>query len=886
MLTENEYELTVRPDTNAKRYRVWFHFSVANWKPNQKVLFHVNNFSKSKSLYKDGMSPIFRARGNEGNGGIEATSTSTSGNDSQWERVHPKNVFYYRSKEGVRVEKLKRTDSLRSDDSVASGDGSGDETGEQTKRPRKPHTLSWTHVFPSTCDDGETVEFAYSYPFTVSEQQNILDELDAKNLPHVHRRILTHSLQGRRCDVVVVDGGDDKDAPAGTSLSPRRVVFMTCRVHPGETPSSHALFGLMNFVVSDHPHAQQLRKKVTFVFVPMLNPDGCFAGNYRADSMGKDLNRHWRDPSEKYEPTLYHVKLLIKWYARDPCHELDFFIDAHAHTNSKASFLYCNPPMGSLDSSDEEGSSEDEQGGGTAAGADITAAYQDSKSSKHSHSSDESDVTDEMSNVEKLALLHREKCEFAFKWERAAALPKLMELNCGASLGFSLATCRFCENPEKAGAGRRAVGAMLRRLTRDDLETTESLGDTKTNCSLEDNKNGTVTPNVTPRLPPVTLGLNRGPGAMMCYTLEMSFYGINPNRRNWSAQNSNEIIYNNFGKGLAYSFLDYYGLRRDSESENVINKVINSAATGDVTHPDRMFGGFDRNGLGAAELREKELVNFVVSSGEKETSDNSANSKDKDSNQMPWLRSSFKDKDKRNSTTPWKDKTQRSAGNSQKTLSRKNSGGDKNYKPVKKVVDLADVSRAIANGDGELDGSLGVVTAKMVGGVTNGFKNGVTPGKTKTSRTKSGREKNRKNADAKTENESDVQSSTAPGASFSTLKMETLGSDLKPQNKGIGGGQFKGTGLGFNNPAGGGAGGGKLGRSSSLTKMLTSNTRSNSASKTLLGSFRVPGLGAFGHGSKVAGAKGVTNGSYEQTDTETFGLAADFERAEIGNRKE
>ena len=162
MLTENEYELTVRPDTNAKRYRVWFHFSVANWKPNQKVLFHVNNFSKSKSLYKDGMSPIFRARGNEGNGGIEATSTSTSGNDSQWERVHPKNVFYYRSKEGVRVEKLKRTDSLRSDDSVASGDGSGDETGEQTKRPRKPHTLSWTHVFPSTCDEGETVEFRSS----------------------------------------------------------------------------------------------------------------------------------------------------------------------------------------------------------------------------------------------------------------------------------------------------------------------------------------------------------------------------------------------------------------------------------------------------------------------------------------------------------------------------------------------------------------------------------------------------------------------------------------------------------------------------------------------------------------------------------------------------
>ena len=39
----------------------------------------MTNFSKSKSLYKDGMSPVFRA--------------GPSG-DRTWERVHPKNVFY------------------------------------------------------------------------------------------------------------------------------------------------------------------------------------------------------------------------------------------------------------------------------------------------------------------------------------------------------------------------------------------------------------------------------------------------------------------------------------------------------------------------------------------------------------------------------------------------------------------------------------------------------------------------------------------------------------------------------------------------------------------------------------------------------------------------
>jgi hypothetical protein len=85
-ITENEYELAIRPDTNAARYRLWFHFRVSNARPGQKVLFHVTNFSKSKSLYKDGMSPVFRA--------------GPSG-DRTWERVHPKNVFYYRTKDAL-----------------------------------------------------------------------------------------------------------------------------------------------------------------------------------------------------------------------------------------------------------------------------------------------------------------------------------------------------------------------------------------------------------------------------------------------------------------------------------------------------------------------------------------------------------------------------------------------------------------------------------------------------------------------------------------------------------------------------------------------------------------------------------------------------------------
>ena len=80
MIGESEYELHVRADTENPRYRLWFHFCVRNNKPKQKVVFHVVNFSKSKSLYRDGMSPTVRSQ-----------------SDPAWKRIHPKHVFYYKS---------------------------------------------------------------------------------------------------------------------------------------------------------------------------------------------------------------------------------------------------------------------------------------------------------------------------------------------------------------------------------------------------------------------------------------------------------------------------------------------------------------------------------------------------------------------------------------------------------------------------------------------------------------------------------------------------------------------------------------------------------------------------------------------------------------------
>ena len=66
------------------------------------------------------------------------------------------------------------------------------------------------------------------------------------------------------------------------SLTRRPAVFVTARVHPGETPASFMMQGLITFLLSSHPEAVLLRREVTWVIMPMLNPDGVFLGNYRS----------------------------------------------------------------------------------------------------------------------------------------------------------------------------------------------------------------------------------------------------------------------------------------------------------------------------------------------------------------------------------------------------------------------------------------------------------------------------------------------------------------------------------------------------------------------------------------------------------------------------
>ena len=73
----------------------------------------------------------------------------------------------------------------------------------------------------------------------------------------------------------------------------KKVIFLSSRVHPGETVGSFKMRGVINFLCSDNPEAVLLREKFVFKIIPMLNPDGVICGNYRCSLAGCDLNRRW-----------------------------------------------------------------------------------------------------------------------------------------------------------------------------------------------------------------------------------------------------------------------------------------------------------------------------------------------------------------------------------------------------------------------------------------------------------------------------------------------------------------------------------------------------------------------------------------------------------------
>jgi len=303
-VSEYEYHLTLDFDTNTEGHTQWYFFEVQGMKAGQLVKFCIVNLTKADSLYQVGMQPLVRSRRREEAEGVG------------WHRAGW--TVRYAPNPNLRIDK-----------------------------PLPFRTLSFEYRFEYSQD---CVHFAHCYPYTYTDLRRDLARFESTAPIDSYRcETLCFTSSGNPCPLLTITSQvaevpqwSTEESPSHRSrVSRKKTVVVTARVHPGESNSSHILRGAVDFLLSNEEEAQILRQSFIFRVVPMLNPDGVVYGNTRCDLLGIDLNRRWLCPSRLMQPTVYHVKKLM----RSVEGEIALYCDLHGHSAKKNAFIYacCDP---------------------------------------------------------------------------------------------------------------------------------------------------------------------------------------------------------------------------------------------------------------------------------------------------------------------------------------------------------------------------------------------------------------------------------------------------------------------------------------------------------------------------------------------------------------
>lgn len=297
-----EYDLILNSDINSNHYHQWFYFEVSNMRPGVRYRFNIINCEKSNSQFNYGMQVLMYSVQEAINGRPHWVRTGSD-------------ICYYKNH--------------FSRSSIAAGGQKG----------KSYFTMTFTVTFQHKDD---VCYFAYHYPYTFSTLKMHLQKLRALHTAQIYYREdeLCQTLGGNSCPLLTITAMPESSSDDHIDqFRSRPVVFLSARVHPGETNSSWVMKGSLEFLMSSNSKAQSLRESYIFKIVPMLNPDGVINGNHRCSLSGEDLNRQWQNPNAELHPTIYHAKSLLQ-YLRATGRTPLVFCDYHGHSRKKNVFMY------------------------------------------------------------------------------------------------------------------------------------------------------------------------------------------------------------------------------------------------------------------------------------------------------------------------------------------------------------------------------------------------------------------------------------------------------------------------------------------------------------------------------------------------------------------
>jgi hypothetical protein len=161
--------------------------------------------------------------------------------------------------------------------------------------------------------DQPELNIAWGPPFVTSDAENLLKTI-AERLPESKRFELAKTIGGRAVNGIRVG-----------SENARFQVWVNARHHAWESGGSHVGRGFIDWIASDTPAAEALRKDACIHFIPIMDVDNVVLGAGGKDAQPRDHNRDWTD--EPIYPEVAAAQKMIR-----SIHEsrgLDVYVDLH-----------------------------------------------------------------------------------------------------------------------------------------------------------------------------------------------------------------------------------------------------------------------------------------------------------------------------------------------------------------------------------------------------------------------------------------------------------------------------------------------------------------------------------------------------------------------------
>ncbi|XP_055322392.1 cytosolic carboxypeptidase-like protein 5 isoform X2 [Sitodiplosis mosellana] len=341
-----ELNLWTKPDCAGTEYenlnRSWFFFSIQGGEPNKVCKLNIVNLNKQSKLFSQGMHPVIRV-GETGKWERTKYSPVYNVNDNEFvlSFLHKPQTdittkFYYAFTFPFTFtecqNQLARFDSLYLK--------SEDEMNYILQRLNVDvdvdincNTINFENTDVASVENVQNAPNEQTPTRVSTSRMNMLENQsndEIENDIYYHRELLINSVEGRRVDLLTITSFHniqnehehrfnelfpDPHSKRCKLFKNKKIIFISSRVHPGETPASFILNGFLKMILDrKNRYATILRKMYVFKIIPLLNPDGVYNGHYRSDVLGHNLNRVYLAPKKETQPPIFAVRKLIRYY--------------------------------------------------------------------------------------------------------------------------------------------------------------------------------------------------------------------------------------------------------------------------------------------------------------------------------------------------------------------------------------------------------------------------------------------------------------------------------------------------------------------------------------------------------------------------------------------